>query len=80
MNPAAGLGPETPVQQNTLYGNLVTGEVGFSLFDMAGTLRDFIRDNNFIRNDFRQCKTPFQETVPGMVGKNYFFMNLGLSI
>jgi hypothetical protein len=78
MNPAAGLGPETPVQQNTLYGNLVTGEVGLSLFDQAGTLRDFIRDNSFIRNDFRQCKTPFQENAPGMAGKNHFFMNLGL--
>jgi hypothetical protein len=78
MNPAAGLGPEQPVQQNKVSYNSVQGNIGLNLFDQTGTLRDFISDNRFTHNDFRQCTTPLQENVPGMAGKNYFFMNLGL--
>ncbi|MFN7949001.1 MAG: hypothetical protein U0Z53_26845 [Blastocatellia bacterium] len=78
MNPATGFGPEQPVQQNNFLGNSVQGEIGLSLSDLAGTLRDFIRDNNFTRNDFTQCATPLQENVPGMANKNHFLMNPGL--
>jgi nitrous oxidase accessory protein NosD len=78
MNPAIGFGPEQPIQQNTFYGNSMQGEIGLNLFDQSGTLRDFIRDNNFIRNDFRQCTTPLQENVPGLANKNHFFVNPGL--
>lgn len=78
MNPASGFGPEQPIRQNNVSYNSVQGDVGLNLFDQAGTLRDFIGNNNFTHNDFRQCTKPFQENVPGMANKNYFFMNLGL--
>jgi hypothetical protein len=56
----------------------VQGDVGLNLLDLSGLLRDFISNNNFTHNDFRPCTTPLQENVPGLAGKNYFFMNLGL--
>jgi hypothetical protein len=72
------LGPEQPVQQNNFSYNHVQGDVGLNLLDLSGLLRDFISNNNFTHNDFRPCTTPLQENVPGLAGKNYFFMNLGL--
>jgi nitrous oxidase accessory protein NosD len=78
MNPATGFGPEQPVSENYFFGNLVQGQIGLRLNDQAPALRDFIRDNRFVRNDFRQCTTPYQESAAGLAGKNSFSMNLGL--